>query len=57
MKPPRSFSTRGAHDPRFAEQWKLFNRFCTAEANWLNDYAMYAVLRREYKTGAWTAVA
>ena len=47
------FLARGANDPKFAEQWKLFHRFCTAEANWLNDYAMYAVLRREYKTGAW----
>ncbi len=47
------FLERGASDPKFAEQWKLFHRFCTAEANWLNDYAMYAVLRREYKTGAW----
>jgi 4-alpha-glucanotransferase len=48
------FLDRGAHEPRFAEQWKLFNQFCNAEANWLEDYALYAVLRREYKTGAWT---
>jgi 4-alpha-glucanotransferase len=49
------FLNRGAHDARFAEQWKLFTRFCAAEANWLDDYALYAVLRREYQTGAWTA--
>jgi 4-alpha-glucanotransferase len=49
------FLDRGALEPRFAEHWKLFGEFCAAEGNWLNDYAMYAVLRREYKTGAWTA--
>ena len=49
------FLDRGAHEPRFAKHWKLFGEFCSAEANWLDDYAMYAVLRREYKTGAWTA--
>jgi 4-alpha-glucanotransferase len=50
-----NFLKRGAHDAKFAEQWKLFDAFCTAERNWLNDYAMYAVLRREYNTGAWAA--
>ena len=49
------FLDRGAHDARLAKHWKLFAKFCQAEANWLDDYAMYAVLRREYKTGAWTA--
>ena len=49
------FLERGARDPKFAEHWKQFAAFCTAERNWLNDYAMYAVLRREYSTGAWTA--
>jgi 4-alpha-glucanotransferase len=49
------FLDRGAHDPRFARHWKLFAKFCHAEASWLDDYAMYAVLRREYQTGAWTA--
>ena len=47
------FLDRGANDPRFVEQWKLFTKFGNAEANWLDDYAMYAVLRREFKTGAW----
>ena len=49
------FLDRGSHESRLAEQWKLFKDFCGAEANWLDDYAMYAVLRQEYKTGAWTA--
>jgi len=49
------FLDRGPNDPRLAEQWRLYGAFCRAEANWLTDYAMYAVLRREYKTGAWTA--
>jgi 4-alpha-glucanotransferase len=49
------FLDRGAHESRFAEQWNLFSEFCRRETNWLDDYAMYAVLRREYNTGAWTA--
>lgn len=49
------FLDGGPRDAHFAEQWKRFEDFCRAEANWLDDYAMYAVLRREYKTGAWTA--
>jgi 4-alpha-glucanotransferase len=50
-----NFLERGAHEPKLAEQWRLFEIFCQQEANWLNDYALYAVLRREYNTGAWTA--
>ena len=50
-----NFLERGASDPKLAEHWKPFGEFCSAEGNWLNDYALYAVLRREYKTGAWTA--
>jgi len=50
-----NFLERGARDAKFAEQRKLFEAFCTAEKNWLNDYAMYAVLRRELNTGAWAA--
>jgi 4-alpha-glucanotransferase len=50
-----SFLERGAQDPKLAEQWKAFGEFCASERNWLNDYALYAVLRREYNTGAWTA--
>ena len=49
---PRSRPPRPASSPITGS---CFGEFCKAEANWLNDYAMYAVLRREYKTGAWTA--
>ena len=50
-----NFLERGARHPKFAEHWQLFQTFCKAEKNWLNDYAMYNVLRREYNTGAWAA--
>jgi len=49
-----NFLEKGAHDQRFSEQWTRFGEFCKAEANWLDDYALYAVLRHEYNTGAWT---
>jgi len=49
------FLDRGAHESRFAKQWNAFGEFCRREANWLDDYVTYAVLRREYNTGAWTA--
>ena len=50
-----NFLDRGQHDPKLAEQWNAFEEFCRAEAGWLTDYALYAVLRQEFKTGAWTA--
>ena len=40
--------------PALAEQWADFEAFCRDEAAWLNDYALYAVLRRKFNTGAWT---
>jgi 4-alpha-glucanotransferase len=49
-----NFLDHGAHEAKFAEQWKAFTAFCSAEAHWLNDYAMYAVLRDVHGTGAWT---
>ena len=49
-----NFLDRGIDDPALADQWKDFEDFRGAEAAWLNDYALYAVLRSEYKTGAWT---
>ena len=49
-----SFLDRGLDDDALAEQWADFEEFCRDEAAWLNDYALYAVLRREFKTGAWT---
>src|SRR6266567_4910189 len=50
-----NFLDRGAHDPKLVKQWRKFEEFCRREANWLNDYALYAVLRARYRTGAWTA--
>jgi 4-alpha-glucanotransferase len=50
-----NFLDRGPHDPKLAEQWKQFEKFCRTEAGWLTDYALYAELRRQYNTIAWTA--
>ena len=50
----QNFLDRGPHEARFAAQWKQFQEFCRLEAAWLADYAMYAELRRQFKTGAWT---
>jgi 4-alpha-glucanotransferase len=50
-----NFLERGKHDAKLAAQWAEFEEFCKAESGWLVDYAFYAVLRREYNTGAWTA--
>ena len=50
-----NFLDRGPHEPKLAEQWKQFQEFCRAEVSWLTDYALYAELRRQFKTGAWTA--
>jgi 4-alpha-glucanotransferase len=49
-----NFLDRARDNDSLANQWKDFEEFLTAEAAWLNDYALYAVLRREFKTGAWT---
>jgi 4-alpha-glucanotransferase len=46
---------RAPHDPALASQWAAFENFCRAESSWLVDYAYYAVLRRQFNTGAWTA--
>lgn len=50
-----NFLRLGAHEAKLAEQWKEYEAFCREEANWLTDYALYAVLRTKYNTGAWTA--
>jgi 4-alpha-glucanotransferase len=50
-----NFLDRGPRDPKLAAQWKQFEEFCRAEAHWLADYALYAELRRQYNTIAWTA--
>jgi len=49
-----NFLERGPRDPKLAGQWKEFEEFCRAEAGWLADYALYAELRRQFKSGAWT---
>jgi 4-alpha-glucanotransferase len=49
-----NFLDRGLDDDALGEQWTDFEEFCREEAAWLNDYALYAVLRREFQTGAWT---
>jgi 4-alpha-glucanotransferase len=50
-----NFLARGAHEEKFKGQWERFTAFCSTEVSWLNDYAHYAVFRRHFKTGAWTA--
>ena len=50
----RNFLDRGSSDPKFAAQWQEFGDFCRAQADWLDDYALYAELRRQFNTGAWT---
>ncbi|MGA2539579.1 MAG: 4-alpha-glucanotransferase [Terracidiphilus sp.] len=48
-----NFLDRAPNNAGLAEQWNEFEKFCRAEASWLTDYAYYAVLRREFNTGAW----
>jgi 4-alpha-glucanotransferase len=50
-----NFLARGPNEERFQPLWQRFTAFCTQEASWLNDYAFYAVFRRHFNTGAWTA--
>lgn len=49
-----NFLEQGPRDSAFASQWKEFEKFCHAQAYWLNDYALYSVLRQRFNTGAWT---
>ncbi|MGO8757887.1 MAG: 4-alpha-glucanotransferase [Terracidiphilus sp.] len=49
-----NFLDKGLDSDALAGQWEDFEDFCRGEAAWLNDYALYAVLRREFETGAWT---
>jgi 4-alpha-glucanotransferase len=49
-----NFLDRGPRVPQLAEQWRQFQQFCQAQASWLTDYALYAELRRQFRTGAWT---
>jgi len=49
-----NFLDRALDESGLADQWADFEEFLSDEAAWLNDYALYAVLRREFNTGAWT---
>ncbi|MGA3131912.1 MAG: 4-alpha-glucanotransferase [Terracidiphilus sp.] len=35
------------------DRWADFESFCRDQAAWLDDYALFAVLRRVFNTGAW----
>ncbi len=48
-----NFLERGASEPELAGQWTGFEEFCRTHAVWLDDYALYAVLRSRLGTGAW----
>ena len=50
-----NFLDRGPRESELEGQWRRFQDFCARESNWLTDYALYAELRRRFKTGAWTA--
>ncbi len=50
-----NFLDRGPHDKMLQAHWQQFDEFCRSHSAWLNDYALYSVLRREHNTGAWTA--
>ena len=49
-----NFLDRGPRDANLAGQWQQFAEFCRSEERWLTDYALYAELRRQMNTGAWT---
>jgi 4-alpha-glucanotransferase len=49
-----NFLDRAPKEPKLALQWARYQKFCRAEAAWLDDYALYAELRRQFSTGAWT---
>jgi 4-alpha-glucanotransferase len=49
-----NFLDRGPTDPDLAEQWAEYEKFCRQESHWLTDFALFAELRRQFNTGAWT---
>ena len=51
----RHFLSFAPHTMEFASQWEAFQQFWHAQESWLDYYALYAVLRRHYNTGAWAA--
>ena len=44
----RNFVTN--HD---AAQWERFQRFCATNAYWLNDYALYNLVRQDFQLASW----
>ena len=55
-KRPATFSIAAPHDAKLAAAVEAVSRSsASAQSAWLADYALYAVLRREFNTGAWTA--
>jgi 4-alpha-glucanotransferase len=49
-----NFLDRALDEAALVDQWTDFESFCRDRASWLDDYALYAVLRRAFSTGAWT---
>jgi 4-alpha-glucanotransferase len=49
-----NFLDRGPRDANLSAQWQQFAEFCRTEESWVTDYALYAELRRQLNTGAWT---
>ena len=49
-----NFLDRGPRDRMLSVQWQEFDEFCSANSGWLPDYALYAELRRKFRSGAWT---
>jgi 4-alpha-glucanotransferase len=49
-----NFVDRGSQDSKQTTQWQQFEQYCRDEESWLADYALYAQLRRQFNTGAWT---
>lgn len=49
-----NFFDRGPREEPLQRQWGRFETFCVQEASWLNDYAYFALLRKQFNTGAWT---
>ncbi len=49
-----NFLDRGSANAKSTAEWEKFGTFCREQAGWLDDYALYAELRRQFNTGAWT---
>ena len=49
-----NFLDRALDEPTLAAQWIEFETFEREQTAWVDDYALYAVLRRVFNTGAWT---